>query len=209
VSTREPAGPHFFPVANLACLDLVNTEPMVGGERVDLLKTFPDLVTWLRAAGILAPAEARAALRRWTGTVQAASTLADVKALRSALRSMAERMASGKAAGDDAIAAINRVLARRPAYLQVVRDGSAFVTRVQPLASSARHLIVPVAESAAWLLEHGDPSLVRQCEGDECVLVFYDTTKNKRRRWCSMDLCGSRSKSAAYYRRTRREVVPA
>ncbi|MFL5310303.1 MAG: CGNR zinc finger domain-containing protein [Myxococcales bacterium] len=62
----------------------------------------------------------------------------------------------------------------------------------------------PVAESAAWLLEHGDPSLVRRCENDRCVLVFYDTTKNRRRRQCTMETCGSRAKSAADYRRKRR-----
>ena len=38
-------------------------------------------------------------------------------------------------------------------------------------------------------------------EGENCVRYFYDTTKNRRRRWCSMDGCGSRAKAAAYYRR--------
>jgi predicted RNA-binding Zn ribbon-like protein len=65
------------------------------------------------------------------------------------------------------------------------------------------HLLVPVAESAAWMLERGERSLLRRCENPECVLFFYDSTKNKRRRWCSMDSCGSRAKAAAYYRRHR------
>jgi predicted RNA-binding Zn ribbon-like protein len=77
------------------------------------------------------------------------------------------------------------------------------VTRVRPVTISARQVLVPIAESAAWLLEHGDPSLVRRCEGPACVLLFYDTTRNRSRRWCSMEGCGSRAKAAAYYRRTR------
>jgi predicted RNA-binding Zn ribbon-like protein len=65
------------------------------------------------------------------------------------------------------------------------------------------HLLVPVAESAAWLLTRGEPGLVRRCDGEHCVLHFYDATKNRTRRWCSMDGCGSRAKAAAYYRRRR------
>jgi predicted RNA-binding Zn ribbon-like protein len=35
------------------------------------------------------------------------------------------------------------------------------------------------------------------------VLLFYDTTKNHARHWCSMSLCGNRHKVAAHYRRRR------
>ena len=82
-----------------------------------------------------------------------------------------------------------------------MRRGGKLVTRREPASGSAVQLLLPVAESAAWLLEHGDPSLVRRCDGTECVLVFYDTTRNRSRRWCSMEGCGSRAKAGAYYRR--------
>jgi predicted RNA-binding Zn ribbon-like protein len=69
------------------------------------------------------------------------------------------------------------------------------------LDPSPAAVLAPIAESAAWLLEHGDRTLIRRCENGACVRFFYDTTKNRRRRWCSMDGCGSRAKAAAYYRR--------
>ena len=75
------------------------------------------------------------------------------------------------------------------------------MTRSAPASESAMQLLAPVARSAAWLLEHGDPTLVRRCGGSGCVLLFYDTTKNHSRRWCSMEGCGSRAKAGAYYRR--------
>jgi predicted RNA-binding Zn ribbon-like protein len=115
---------------------------------------------------------------------------------------MAERLAAGKSVDRNSIEQINRVLALRPTYRQVEMKGNKFVSRHHTLSESARHPLVPVAESAVWLLEQGDTSLLRQCENPECVLFFYDTTKNKRRRWCSMDACGSRAKAAAYYRRS-------
>ncbi len=201
-----PAAPFFF-VGNLLWLDFVNTTPVLGGERVDLLADFAALVRWLQEAGGLSAARAREVTARWGESGEGGLALREVLALREALSAGAERLAAGKPPGDAMVRAVNRVLASRPAYVQLVREGTGFVSRVQPIASSAGHLLVPIAESAAWLLEHGDPSLVRRCEGAGCVLVFYDTTRNRSRRWCSMEGCGSRAKAAAYYRRTRRPTL--
>jgi predicted RNA-binding Zn ribbon-like protein len=29
------------------------------------------------------------------------------------------------------------------------------------------------------------------CKNQACILYFYDTTKNHRRNWCSMGICGN------------------
>jgi len=42
---------------------------------------------------------------------------------------------------------------------------------------------------------------VRQCAADDCALMFVDTSRPGQRRWCSMDLCGNRSKTQSYRRR--------
>jgi predicted RNA-binding Zn ribbon-like protein len=192
----------FLLVGNLLWLDFVNTEPVMEGERVDLLRNFGELVAWLQAAAGLPDVEARRAVR-WEGK-EGQAVLPEALALRAALRDGAERLAQGKSVGERMVPAINRVLASRPAYRELIREGKRWVSRERPLSTSPHHLLVPIAESAAWLLEHGDPSLVRRCEGSSCVLLFYDTTRNRSRRWCSMEGCGSRAKAAAYYRRIRR-----
>ena len=188
-------------VGNLLCLDLVNTEPVRDGTRVDLLGSFEELVRWLVQGGALGTEAAGKALRAWGGRRGGAQALAEAVRLRGALRRAVERMARGEPPGDAVVRAINRVLASRPAYARVLRQGGGYVTRLEPASESPLQLLVPVAESAAWLLEHGEPSLVRRCAGHDCVLYFYDTTKNRSRRWCSMDGCGSRAKAGAYYRR--------
>ena len=196
--------PTFSLVGNLPCLDLVNTEPMRDGRRVDLLTGFGDLVRWLGAAGLLTEEGARRALERWQGAPGAAAALVEARRLRAALRLGAERLAAGRSAGPAMVRAVNRALASGPTYRRLVRQGDRFVTRLEPVSGSALQLLTPVAESAAWLLEHGDASLVRRCGGPGCVLLFYDTTKNHSRRWCSMEACGSRAKAGAYYRRHHR-----
>ena len=60
--------------------------------------------------------------------------------------------------------------------------------------------LLEVARDAADLFCDADLSLLKQCEADTCVRVFYDTTKNHTRRWC-VEKCGNRMKAASYYRR--------
>ncbi|MFC4374686.1 CGNR zinc finger domain-containing protein [Nocardia halotolerans] len=43
------------------------------------------------------------------------------------------------------------------------------------------------------------PHRIRQCAHPECVLFFYDTSKNGTRRWHSMATCGNRAKAARHY----------
>ncbi len=192
----------FYFVGNLPCLDFVNTEIVARGAPVDLLRDFADFVRWLQAATLLTPAEARMVEKRWGDTSDGKAVFSEAVSLRGALRQTAVRLAAGKFADRTAVERINKVLASRPVYRQLEMRGRTVVSTLHTLSESARHLLVPIADSAAWLLEHGDMSLVRRCENPECVIYFYDTTKNKRRRWCSMDACGSRAKAAAYYRRS-------
>jgi predicted RNA-binding Zn ribbon-like protein len=193
----------FIFVGNLRCLDFVNTEPIIRGERLDLLGSFEDLLSWLETAEVLPPEAARRA-KRWIKSAEGEAVFRQAIRLRATLRDAAERLAAGKPVSQETVKTVNRILASRPVYPQLTQEGKRFATHLVPVAEAPLHLLVPVAESAAWLLEHGEPSLVRRCENPECVLVFYDTTKNKKRRWCSMDGCGSRAKAMAYYRRQRR-----
>lgn len=114
---------------------------------------------------------------------------------------MAERIAAGGAIGTGVVRAVNGLLSARPAFQQLVSEGKRWKGEQRTVSEEAIHLLVPVAESAAWLIQHSDLDLLRKCEDPACVLYFYDTTRNKRRRWCSMDGCGSRAKAAAYYNR--------
>jgi predicted RNA-binding Zn ribbon-like protein len=59
---------------------------------------------------------------------------------------------------------------------------------------------------AAWLAADDYLSLVREgahrikrCAHPTCILHFFDTSQNGRRRWCSMAVCGNRAKAARHY----------
>jgi len=44
---------------------------------------------------------------------------------------------------------------------------------------------------------------LKACTDEECQWAFYDTTRNRSRTWCSMDVCGNREKTKRYRQRKR------
>jgi len=62
-----------------------------------------------------------------------------------------------------------------------------------------------LGESAASLLCDGDFSRVKECSNSGCGAFFYDTSKNRGRRWCTTTGCGNRMRVVAFYERQRRD----
>ena len=201
--TAPPPGSRdgFSFVGNLLCVDFVNTEAVSHGDRVDRLPAVDDLLRWARAAELVDDAGLRRLPAGWRSGRDAARLLEDAKALRAILRTALEALAAGRPLSPALVPAINPALAAGASTLRLERQAGAYTTVREVLDPSPAALLAPIAESAAWLLEHGDRTLVRRCENPTCIRFFYDTTKNRRRRWCAMDGCGARAKAAAYYRR--------
>jgi predicted RNA-binding Zn ribbon-like protein len=191
---------HFHFLADELCLDFINTEAVDQDERVDLLGSFDDLLAWYVQAGIIDAARAKALTRGEAG----ARALKDARQFRGMLREMVERLSEGKTNVPQAtLDHLNRSLRAREGYSEIVRTKDGYDTRFRPRLDEPAHLLVAIAESAARLLSERDPALLRKCQNPRCILYFYDTTKNHRRRWCSMAGCGNRAKVAAFYQRNR------
>jgi predicted RNA-binding Zn ribbon-like protein len=62
-------------------------------------------------------------------------------------------------------------------------------------------LLAAVARSGAEILSEGTRASLHLCANPHCGLFFYDTSRTHRRRWCSMAVCGNRSKVAAFARK--------
>jgi predicted RNA-binding Zn ribbon-like protein len=196
----------FLLVGERLCLDFVNTLIVEGGSTVDLLGSFDDLTEWCASAEILSASRAREMTGRWSGTREAERTFAHAVHLRATLGAMVERIASGRhRVPQSGLDAINGVLHTVAGELTIVRTREGYDTRFRTRLSEPPDLLVPIAQSAADLLSSDDLTLVKKCQNPQCILHFYDTTKNHARRWCSMSGCGNRAKVAAHYQRTRRQ----
>jgi predicted RNA-binding Zn ribbon-like protein len=59
----------------------------------------------------------------------------------------------------------------------------------------------PILWSAAELLTSDEREQVRECAGSACTWLFLDRSRNRSRRWCSMQTCGNRAKARRHYGR--------
>ncbi|MBI3570141.1 MAG: ABATE domain-containing protein [Gammaproteobacteria bacterium] len=194
----------FYFVGGQLGLDFINTLVGVNDEPVDFLRGFPDLVSWLQQAGVLDGTQAKAALASWGQRAEAKQVLDQARKLRNVLRETVERLSAGKVAGREALDEINRVLAQETGYNQLVRSADGYEFSFQPVRKQAVHLLTPIARSAAGLLSGSEPLRIRKCGNPVCSLYYYDTSKNRTRRWCSMAICGNRMKAALFYQRARK-----
>lgn len=197
------ASPPFVFVGNHRMLDFVNTEVAADGVPRDLLGGFADLVVWLERAGLIDRASARKARAKWEGRRAGGVLLEQARALRTALRRLADAAAEGRPVPRMALDLVNGLLGRGAGFARVASAGAGFETRHGLHLHEPDDLLVPVAEAAADLLCHTDLHRVRRCAHPACVLYFLDGTRNGTRRWCDMRTCGNRANAAAYYRRHR------
>lgn len=158
-------------------LDLVNTRWVDHGRTLDLFDEPSDLHAWLQEHEL---AEEHA---------DATETLRHTRAV---LRRSLED--PGAPAEHD----LNAVLGHG-ALRHTLRDGSVHENaQTDPGWAAAWH----AAHNYLDLVRRS-PHRIRRCAHPDCVLYFFDISRNGTRRWCSMDGCGSRVKAARHYRRNR------
>ncbi len=169
-----------------ACLDLTATVGERWGQQIERLRTPQDLARWFAEAGL---AEQPPAVSR--------QDLAHVRTLREAIYQTVKRRLAGQRPGPGDLAIINDWAGRsRPrAWLEVGDDGRLRSRRDETTAVA---LIADLARDAVDLLGGPLAERIRECEADDCALLFLDASRAGRRRWCSMAACGARAKMVAY-----------
>lgn len=198
VPARAPERSAFVFVAERLWLDFVNSE--LGHRRSDALRDFETMVRWLEAASVLDTERAMGIRRRaQQQPAGAGAALVDARRVRTALRNLAERGPVSDGVRAQGLVEINRVLCRSAGTRRVdVRPDGAFVRSFVPVGDAFAGLVIPIVESAADALILGELSRVRRCADPRCGRVFFDNTKNGRRRWCDMATCGNRAKAARH-----------
>lgn len=192
----------FLFVGNQLFLDFLNTRPLMNGTLVEMLPNWPALVRWLRAAELLDQRQAEQLSRRGTAT-QRAEVLDELLQFRERIRAVVFHLEAGRAPEAAAVAELNEWLARHPSADQLVWNGTGWRRARYLDPRSPRDVVAPLVDHAAALLSGCAPARIRKCE--QCVLHFFDTSRNGTRRWCSMQLCGNRAKVKAYAGRKRAE----
>ncbi len=186
------------------CLDFANTARYVGAHREDL-SSYRALVSFVEQSGAVTRADARALLAAAEKKPAAAArVLARAITLRHAIfRTFSAIAGGGQVRGDD-LALLDRAAADAASHVCLVPQEGGFRWQVE--AASLRELegpLWPVVRSATDLLTSSDVATVRECALETCSWLFLDHSKNQKRRWCDMKICGNRSKARRHYARTK------
>lgn len=103
------------------------------------------------------------------------------------------------------LAFLNVMLQEAAQHGRLVHTGRRFVWEWVHLDGYLDSVLWPIARAAADLLLSDDVDLIRLCAANDCGWLFVDRTKNHRRRWCDMKVCGNRVKARRHYERIRAE----
>jgi len=184
-------------------LDLANTRDTApdGKPGFDRLLDYEHLLAWAIRASVLSTEAADAAAGRAAlYPAESAAALRRIRALRSDIYEVFEAVALDKNPPDASLDALRGIHGEAVARGSLVRRGDAFVwdwSRNEELDS----VLWPVVASAVELLTSGDLQRIKSC--GRCSWLFLDATKNRSRRWCSMEGCGTHEKSERFVARRR------
>ncbi len=180
-----------FPlVGEPLALDLVNTRPTTPDGTVDLIATSGGLAAWLAVQAHRLPTEPHQIT---------AAELADVLALREHITTAINETRRGRRPPGAALQALTEAGASAPRRREIAWANGAVTVTPRRTGSAGQRLLADLADAATELLTDPAVTTIRQCEGVGCSLLFLPS--HPRRRWCSPQLCGNRTRVARYYQR--------
>lgn len=99
----------------------------------------------------------------------------------------------------EAIRTLNRAAGKAGLTVRFGEDGRAALL---PIAGGVDGALARVLAAVHAGMEEGTWGRLKTCRNQGCVWAFYDRSKNRSGRWCSMGVCGNWTKTRAYRRRT-------
>ncbi|MFN3685443.1 CGNR zinc finger domain-containing protein [Salinarimonas sp.] len=162
-------------------------------------------LTWLRRREAFDETAFRALMRIAASDAPAADAfMEDMRRLRAALARIFAAAIAGDAPEPADLACLDATSAAARDQARLVWGPAGLVrASVAPEPVALAHALRPVIASAEALLTAERLTRVRVCASSTCGWLFLDTSKNRSRRWCCMEVCGNREKGRRRLRRER------
>lgn len=167
-------------------VNLLNTQRISNGVLTDLLEDENLLLSWLKDNGL----KNESNVKQQQG---------DLKKLRNIFLNIMEGNRNNCSI-TESIEELNRIMKKKPIIWNVSYEDENFNWHNQALDSKNSDSI-HIIHSFLQTIEHQGLTRVRQCDHDECILYFLDTSKAGRRRWCNMETCGNKHKAHKHYQK--------
>ncbi len=161
----------------------VNTLEVETGD--DELSSPEVLQAWLEARGLV------------SGGVATPADLHAARRFREAIRGLLLEN-NGVSVRKEAALTLNQVAGRARVALRFDTGGGA---RLEPAAVGVDGALGRLLAMIAAAMVNGTWSRLKACRADDCRWAFYDRARNQSRHWCSMAVCGNRTKARSFRRR--------
>jgi predicted RNA-binding Zn ribbon-like protein len=159
--------------------DFVNTLDLELG--TDEIADTASLAAWLTARGLKVDQATSDEVER-------------AHAVRQALRRLALANNGGSVYPLD-IAILNQVASENPLRVRFLPTGAA---RLEPQTGGASAALAKLLQAVQGAIADGSWKRLKACREDTCQWLFYDSSKNHSGAWCTMSVCGNRSKARRY-----------
>jgi len=183
----EPGGRVAAPGPLALVQAFVNTAAEEGQHRWEAFADPGSLRYWLVRNGLLDEEEAIGE-----------TDVAWAREVRSGLHSLLAANNGGEV-DPGALETLNGAAERAALVIRFGPDGRA---ALETGAGGVEGALGRILEAVCAGMEEGAWERLKTCANGRCGWAFYDRSRNRSGRWCSMDVCGNRAKTRAYRRRT-------
>jgi predicted RNA-binding Zn ribbon-like protein len=192
-------------IADNVCVDFVNTvERGVRYQHQDWLGSYKGFLLWSRKAGVIDSDEfTRLETQSSTNRSKVSRVFEKILRLRALLRGIFAAISSGSEISTTAIKELNEFLTEAHLAQKLEWIDQRAIWRWRSNSVAMERPLWTLVIAAADLLTSENLQRVRRCANPQCSWMFVDTSKNKKRRWCEMDVCGNQAKARGHYARHR------
>jgi len=171
---------------------------------VETLRDYGDLLRFMVASGALDTGHART-LFDWgeRHPKKAARALERAKATREAIARLVKEISAGRKPQRPDVEKLEADCRKAMETRSLVPDAIAMSWQWKGYETDPDRPRWIAALDAERLLTDARRAPIRECEGNGCGWFFLDRSRNRRKRWCSMDACGNRAKAQRFYRKRR------
>jgi predicted RNA-binding Zn ribbon-like protein len=199
LASPDLAAPFLLLGGRLA-IDFANIPSYPGAPAEHL--SWEELIVFLQASQIVSAERSSNLLALSGSDPDAAQTLLSRSIrLRDALRKAFGAIVKREGIAREWIEPINEILRITEGHDEVVFKENTWKMEFKAREESLDWLLAAIARSAAEIIVEGTQARLRICANPACGLFFNDKSRTRRRRWCSMAICGNRQKVASFARR--------
>ncbi len=174
----------------------------------DYLTKYDDFVDWINKIKLLPKGkmDAIAAFSK-SHTRKSADTLRQIIEVREVVFKLFSSLAQQQKADRETVDAFNGFFSEALSNMRVEvgrkEVATSFIVSEKTILKEPLYILV---KNAFDILSTQSFDRIKECP--TCRWLFLDTTKNGKRRWCNMQVCGSNDKARRYYHRKKESSNP-